>query len=292
MKIVENKIILDNIPVNAHTSKYRFKRRTGIFSDYLILQADKTIADTDYIEWQISYDIKIDNIYNVLKDGKDLNDVIGESKPEELKEKITECYKKLPENLSKRNKKTDFINSLEPILNKFGERIIVKRRNDKDVKIIISELSDYYRTAYKNNIISKIEIKNLIDFANSTTQYLDSYKIEREQRDNQTIFGFSLKWEKYPLFANDVNDDFFIEIIKKHMQYAIGYQNMIFLCVKAINLKDIDGNSIIGKLPSGLKNLTFVLDKNVIIQTMKAFIIASEIHKNDILDILNSIVSD
>lgn len=292
MKIVDNKIVLDNIPVVAHTSKYRFKRRTERFSDYLVLQADKTIANTDYVEWQISYDTKIDNIYKALKEGEDLNDVIGESKPAALKERIAECYRSLPEGLSARNKKTQFINMLEPILNEFGEQIITKRRNGKDVKIIINELSDYYRAAYKNNIISRTEIEDLINFANSTNQYLDAYNIEREQNGDQIVFGFSLKWEKYPLFVNDVNDDFFIEIIKKHMQYAIGYQNMIFLCTKTSNLKDVDGNSIIGKSPNDLKNLNFVLDKNVIVQTMKAFIVASETHKKDILDILNSIISN
>lgn len=292
MRIIDNKIVLDNIPVVAHTSKYRFKRRTERFSDYLVLQTDKTIANTDYIEWQISYDIKIVNIYKALKEGKDLNDVIGESKPTALKEKIIECYRGLPENLSARNKKAHFINLLEPILNEFDEQIITKRRSGKDVKIIINELSDYYRAAYKNNIISRAEVEDLISFANSTTEYLDAYNIEREQDGNQIILGFSLKWEKYPLFVNEVNDDFFIEIIKKHMQYAIGYQNMIFLCVKTGNLKDVDGNSIINKLPSDLNNLTFVLDKNVIIQTMKAFIVASETHKRDILDILNSIISN
>lgn len=290
MRIVDNNIVLDNIPVIAHTSKYRFKRKTEKFSDYLILQADKTIASTDYIEWQISYDIKIDNIYNALKEGRDLNDVMSESKPAELKEKITECYQSLPENLSARDKKANFLNLLGPILNEFGERIITKKRNGKDVKIIINELSDYYRAAYKNNIISRTDVDDLINFANSTNKYLDTYTIEREQNGNQVILGFSLKWEKYPLFVNDVDNDFFIEIIKKHMQYAIGYQNMIFLCVKTGNLKDEDGNSIIGKLPSDLKNLTFVLNKNVIVQTMKAFIVASENHKKDILNILNSII--
>lgn len=96
MRIENNKIVLDNIPVVAHTSKYRFKRRTENFSDYLILQPDKTIADTDYIEWQISYDIKIDNIYKALQDGKNLDDIIGESKPVGLKEKIIECHRNLP----------------------------------------------------------------------------------------------------------------------------------------------------------------------------------------------------
>lgn len=292
MRIVDNKIVLDNIPVISHTSKYRFKRRTENFSDYLILQSDKTIADVDYIEWQISYDIKIDNICNALKEGKNLDSVIGESKPAELKERITECYHNLPSNLSARNKKTQFLNLLGPILDEFGEPIITKRRNGKDVKIIINELSDYYRAAYKNSIISRAEAEDLLNFANSTTQYLDAYNIEREQDGNQIVFGFSLKWEKYPLFVNDINGDFFIEIIKKHMQYAVGYQNMIFLCAKTGNLKDIDGDPIIGNYPKNLKNLTFVLDKNVLTQTMKAFIIASENHKKDIIDILNSIVSN
>jgi len=290
MKIVDNKIVLDNIPVIAHTSKYRFKRRTEKFSDYLALQSDKIIANTDYIEWQISYDIKIDNIYNALKKEKDLDNVIGNSKPPELKQKITECYKNLQSNLSARDKKKYFLTLLESILQQFDEPIVTKRRNGKDVKIIINELSDYYREAYKNNIISRNEVNDLLNFANSTNQYLDAYNIVREWNNNQTVSGFSLRWEKYPLFVSDVNDDFFIEIIKKHMQYAIGYQNMIFLCAKTYNLKDIDGDSIIGKDPKNLKNITFALDKNVLTQTMKAFIIASENHKKDIIDILKTII--
>lgn len=293
MRIENNKIILDNIPVSSHTSKYRFKRKTEEFADYLILQADKNIAETDYIEWQISYDTKIDNIYKNLKSKKELDTIMGEGKPTELKEKIIECFQTLPSNLTARQKKKLFLDLLSPILEDQQEPLITKVRNGKNVKIIMSELSDYYRTAYKNNIISRAEVDKLIVFANSTTENLSLCNIGREQkRDDRQILGFSPYWEKYPIFIKNINENFFVEIIKKHMQKAIGYQNMIFLCAKAGSIKDIEGNQIIGKNPKELKNINFVLDKETLTHTMEAFIIASENHRKDIISILETIVSN
>jgi hypothetical protein len=261
----------------------------GKFSDYLILQPDRIITAYDYIEWQISYDIKIDNIFNALRDGKNLDGVIGESKSKELKERISEGYASLSEKVLSKSKKECFLDLIQPILDQFEEKIIVKNRGGRKVKILINELSDYYRSAYKHNIVSRDEVLNLIDYANSINHYLDSWTIEREI-ELKKVSGFALGWEKYPLFTKDLGGDFFIEIIKKHMQYAIGYQNMVFLCVGAGNLRDDKGDRIIGRSVNDLKSITFSLNKDVITETLRAFVVASENHKRDIVDILSSII--
>lgn len=292
MKIQDNKIILDNIPVSVHTSKYRFKRRTPDFSDYLILQEDKVITAADYIEWQISYDIRLDNIYKAMPDAEKLEGVLGDSKPQELKAKILESYNSLPATLNSRGKKAKFMADLEIILKEFGEPVITKTRGGKSLKIIVSELSDYFRVAIQNNIITPADVAELLQFATQTTEFLSSHKISRETSTSENTFGWTEHWEKHPLWTLDAGPDFFIEIIKKHMQYAIGYQSMIYLCAKTANLKDAQGVSILGKHPKDITNLNFVLDKNVILKTMKAFMIASENHKQDMVDIIQAIVSN
>ena len=78
MRIEDNKIVLENIPILAHTSKYRFKRKTEKFIDYLASQEEKEIDSKDYIEWQISYDMKVDNIYKTLNNSGDLGEIFTE----------------------------------------------------------------------------------------------------------------------------------------------------------------------------------------------------------------------
>jgi hypothetical protein len=76
------------------------------------------------------------------------------------------------------------------------------------------------------------------------------------------------------------------------MQYAMGYQNMIYLCINAKDIKDLDGRSIIGRKTEELSGITCSLEKDTLLETSKAFIIASQDHKSDMLDILSAVNVD
>lgn len=294
MRIENNKIVLENIPILAHTSKYRFKRKTEKFIDYLASQEEKEINSKDYIEWQISYDMKVDNIYKTLNNSGDLGEIFTECKTPAFLKKVEKAYQETSGESSKIKRKRKFIQILKGVCAEYNEPIILKRPGTEDILVLLNELSDLLRIAYTNNILIKKDLDDLMTFANDAKKTIDEkYGIEREQStDKEHFYGFYLFYEKYPLFIKNINETFFVEIIRKHMQYAMGYQNMIYLCINAKDIKDLDGKSILGRKADELTGITCSIGKDTLLETSKAFIIASQAHKNDMLDILKTINVD
>ncbi len=294
MRIENNKIILENIPLLAHTSKYRFKRKTEKFIDYLAGQEDNKIDIKDYIEWQISYDIKIDNIYKTLNDGENLGETFNECKTAAFLKEVEKVYRDTQSESSKIKRKRKFIQDLQTICTKYNEPLILKQRKDKEILVLLNELSDLLKIAYQNKILIKKDLNDLVVFANEISETIDEkFGIEREQSSTKEHFyGFYLFHEKYPLLVKNINETFFVEIIRKHMQYAMGYQNMIYLCINAENINDSDGRSIIGRKAKEISGITCSIGKDTLIETSKAFILASQDHKSDMLDILKAINVD
>lgn len=224
MKIDNDKIVIEKIPLLEHTGKYRFKRKTDNFIDYVARQKDRTIKEIDYIEWQISYDRKIDDVIRILKDEKDLHILFSESKSEEFLNTLSKNYQN-------DKKKSERLKDIEKICQKYNEPIILKNRNNKEIRVLLNELSDFTRIMLNKNIIKINELTDLLKYSSDLEDTLDDeYGIEREFIKNNEIrnHGFTLGYDKYPLLTKNINDTFFIEILKKHMQYAIGYQNMIY----------------------------------------------------------------
>ena len=225
MRIEKSNIILENIPILAHTSKYRFKRKTEKFIDYLASQDQKEIDARDYIEWQISYDMKVDNIYKTLNTGEDLGEIFTECKTSAFLKKVGKAYQETSDESSKIKRKRKFIQILKGVCTENNEPIILKRPGTDDILVLLNELSDLLRIAYTNNIVTKKDLDDLMKFANDVKETIDErYGIEREQSSGKEHFhGFYLFHEKYPLLIKNINETFFVEIIRKHMQYAMGY---------------------------------------------------------------------
>jgi len=294
MRIEDKKIVLENIPILAHTSKYRFKRKTEKFIDYLASQEEKEIDSKDYIEWQISYDMKVDNIYKTLNNSGDLGEIFTECKTPTFLKRVEKAYQETSGESSKIKRKRKFIQILKGVCTEYNEPIILKRPGTEDILVLLNELSDLLRIAYTNNILIKKDLDDLMTFANDVKETIDEkYGIERKQStDKEHFYGFYLFYEKYPLFIKNINETFFVEIIRKHMQYAMGYQNMIYLCINAKDIKDLDGKPILGRKADELTGITCSIGKDTLLETSKAFIIASQAHKNDMLDILKTINVD
>jgi hypothetical protein len=294
MKIENDKIVLENIPLLAHTSKYRFKRKTAKFIDYLAGQEDNKIDKKDYIEWQISYDIKVDNIYKTLSEGESLGEIFNECKTTAFLKEVEKVYQNSDVESSKIKRKRKFIQDLQAVSVKYNEPLILKRRADKEILVLLNELSDLLKIAYENNILNKKDLNDLVTFANDVSETIDEkYGIERDQSSTKEHFyGFYLFHDKYPLFLKNINETFLVEIVRKHMQYAMGYQNMIYLCINAGNITDFEGKSIIGRKAKEISGITCSIGKDTLIETSKAFILASQDHKSDMLDILRTINVD
>jgi len=121
----------------------------------------------------------------------------------------------------------------------------------------------------------------------------ENEKIIRENKLQEIKGGFKKFEEKTPVFIkkNDENG-YFVEIILKHKQRAVGLQAMVYLCIYIEKLVDKDEKSLIGRSANtkefGEIEIT-IENKEVIKDVVKAFAIASQEHKRDILSILRQV---
>ena len=120
-------------------------------------------------------------------------------------------------------------------------------------------------------------------------------RILREDSKLEVKGGFKKFIEKSPLFIK-INEEkgYFVEIILEHKQKAVGLQAMVHLCIYITQLKDGDGKLLIGRTARprefGILEITSE-NKEIIIDVVKAFAIASWQHRNEIQSILQQVVS-
>jgi len=139
------------------------------------------------------------------------------------------------------------------------------------------------------------EMKSFIDNIQRSDTLEENERILREDSKLEAKGGFKKFIEKSPLFIkNNEEKGYFVEIILKHKQRAVGLQAMVYLCIYINQLKDGDGELLIGRTarPREFGILEIASEnKEIIIDVVKAFAIASWQHRNDINSILNQVVS-
>lgn len=158
------------------------------------------------------------------------------------------------------------------------------------------ELTKLLYEGIKLNIFSKDNIEEMekfVDNVQPTETLEENEKIFREGGSQEIKGGFKKFIEKAPLFIKKNEEKgFFIEIILRHKQRAVGLQAMVYLCIYVEKLKDKNGNSLIGRSAETREFGRFEItsgNKELITDVVKAFAIASLQHKNDISNILEQI---
>lgn len=158
------------------------------------------------------------------------------------------------------------------------------------------ELTKLLYEGIKLRIFSISDIQELVEFINnvrSTETLEENEKIFRETELQEIKGGFKRFVEKVPIFIKKNKEKgYFVEIILRHKQRAVGLQSMVYLCLYIEILKDENGNSLIGRKAKhkefGQLEITQE-NKTIIMDVVKAFAIASWQHKKDILNILEQI---
>lgn len=147
-------------------------------------------------------------------------------------------------------------------------------------------------------ILSSSDIQEMETFINdvkSEDTLEENEEISREDTKYEVKGGFKKFVEKIPLFIKHNREKgYFIEIILKHKQRAVGLQAMVYLCIYVDKLKDENNMSFIGRNAHSKEFGIFEINpenKEIIIDVVKAFAIASWEHRNDIKSILNQVVS-
>ena len=137
------------------------------------------------------------------------------------------------------------------------------------------------------------EMERFINDVQNKDTLEENERIVREDNLQEIKGGFKKFEEKTPVFIkkNDKNG-YFIEIILKHKQRAVGLQAMVYLCIYIEKLVDKDGKSLIGRSANtkefGEIEIT-IENKELIKDVVKAFAITSQVHKRDISSILRQV---
>jgi hypothetical protein len=286
----DNKIIC-SVPITGATSKIRVKRRKDNFGEPISV-INNNFTESDYVEWQISYFLPIDSIWDSYRKSKSEKDVINFVDKffvnYKSKEIIGDLKKFLIQNSTKSKK--EFKDGVIGFFKDNDETIIVKEQKNGN-SYVSYELSDLFKFALENNIISKIEIEKLLKF--NDTEKIDiekQYKIKRIATGSKIIDKFEYFEEKTPLFVNRVSDKTFVEIILQHKQRAVGYQSMVYFCSYANNLSDKKGDSIIGRTAQSKEIIYLPLTKEDLVGVAESFIVASSDHAWDMKKILKDII--
>lgn len=288
--IKDNKIIC-SIPVTGATSKIRVKRRKDNFGEPISVINNK-FTKNDYAEWQISYFLPIDTIWDSYR----------KSKNDQSIKQFVDYFFANYKSVGVVSELKDFIMNnpaegkkefKERIINFFqdrGETIIIKEHKNGN-SYVSYELSDLFRFALENNIISKNDIEGLLEFnKNEKIDIEKQYKIKRILTGSKIIDKFEYFEEKTPLFINKINDKTFVEIILQHKQRAVGYQSMVYFCSYADNLVDKKGDPIIGRTAQSKEIIYLPLTKEDLIGIAESFIVASDDHAWDMKKILSDII--
>jgi hypothetical protein len=235
------------LPLTTSTGRARVKRRKNEFGEPL--KTEDKLSESDYIEWQISYFMPFDTLWDKFRGMKKnkqkkkalIEDYFREFKPTSLIQELTEFFEET-EDIQRK----DFKEKLKEIFEKHKQILIIKEHKDNKTYVMY-ELADLFKMAMKNDVISKEEIKELLDFNKEKIDIEGQYSVQRKPLNKTISENFEYYEENAPLFIKRMNDKFFTEIQIKHKQRAVGYQGMVYFCIWIKSLKDKEEKSLIGK---------------------------------------------
>ena len=289
--IIKNNKIICAIQLTGATSKIRVKKRINNFGNPVSVKKNP-FTDDFYIEWQISYFLPFDKIwdnYRKAKNKKVRLKIINDLSLNYKNKNVVSALKNFIQN-NKINSKKEFKNKLENIFKKHNETIIKKEHKNDNIYVRY-ELADMFKFALENNLINKKEIKSLIGFNQDKTLDIEKqYKIIRTSVNKKIYNKFEYYEEKTPLFINKINENNFVEIILEHKQRAVGYQSMIYFCSYIKNLFDDKEQSIIGRTAKSNEIIYLPIGKEDLVNIAESFMVASQDHLWDMKKILNDII--
>lgn len=280
------------LPLTTSTGRARVKRRKNEFGEPL--KTEDKLSESDYIEWQISYFMPFDTLWDKFKGIKKnkqkkkalIEDYFREFKPAPLIQDLTEFFEEIEEIQRK-----DFKKKLKDIFEKHKQILIIKEHKDNKTYVMY-ELADLFEMAMKNNVISKEEIKELLNFNKEKIDIEGQYSVQRKPLNKTISENFEYFEENAPLFIKRMNDKFFTEIQIKHKQRAVGYQGMVYFCIWIKSLKDKEGKSLMGRKANPNEKVIAELSKEDLFDIAKTFMITSQDHDWDMKTILKGIIKD
>ncbi|MDP2673014.1 MAG: R.Pab1 family restriction endonuclease [Nanoarchaeota archaeon] len=280
------------LPLTTSTGRARVKRRKEEFGEPL--KTEDKLSNEDYIEWQISYFLPFDTLWEKFKSIKKnkqkkkllIEDYFREFKPNELIQELINFFEETEEIQRK-----DFKNKLKEIFEKHNQILIIKEHKDNKTYVMY-ELADLFERAIKEKVISKKEIEELLNFNKEKIDIERQYSVKRKPLNKKISEDFEFYEEYAPLFIKRMNDKFFTEIQIKHKQKAVGYQGMVYFCIWIKSLKDKENKPLIGRKAKSNEKVIIPLSKEDLFDIAKTFMITSKDHDWDMKTILKGIIKD
>ena len=161
------------------------------------------------------------------------------------------------------------------------------------------ELSEYLYYFYNMGIISKDEIKNLLNEINhiDNSKFIEQnaeLSVQRSHPVEYKLEGITFQKSivQYPLLLYKLSVfEVLVEITIKEKQKAVGLQPMLYVCFPVTKLQT-DKEPLIGRCAEKNEKAYLILDKNhkeFVLQTFKIFALLSQTHKN-VISIINLIL--
>lgn len=135
--------------------------------------------------------------------------------------------------------------------------------------------------------ISEKEICTILEQTIEIPTFEDSFRIERVKADSFPG-DFKILYEKTPILRLELEDKTFIDIALKHKQRAVGYQAMVYIYIPVDSECIHAEEPLLGRIAKTKEIVEWEPKKEHVLALLKAFLIASETHRQD----LKRIISD
>ncbi|WP_052833597.1 R.Pab1 family restriction endonuclease [Staphylothermus hellenicus] len=162
----------------------------------------------------------------------------------------------------------------------------------KDEEVLI-EAGKMLEIAYNRGIITREELKQLRDYAVKVPQTFDKqFKILKEETNRAFLGEFKVFFRHIPIIHKDLDNGCFVEAELKHKQRAVGYQPMLYVFIPVRNVVTNDAvGSLVGRTARPKEVVKWFPTKNDIIEIMKTFAVLSQKHREDVIEIIERIIS-
>jgi len=149
------------------------------------------------------------------------------------------------------------------------------------------ELARLLELAYRNRLVEKEELEHLLSEVRGSTDFFAArYSIDVGPGDlPQDFHGFRVLRKTVPVLQKDTEGvQIWVEL--RHKQKAVGFQPMLFLRIPITSVTP----DLVGETAAANQVVTWEPSTPILLDTVRAFSIASEKHKNDMIDILTRIL--
>lgn len=140
---------------------------------------------------------------------------------------------------------------------------------------------------YESGKILKEEICAIVNQLCKITTFEETFRIEK-MKTELFLSDFRVIYEKTPLLRLEFKDRTFIDVVLRHKQRAVGYQAMVFIYIPADSNDLQVSEPLVGRSAKKNEIVSWKPKKEHILGLLKAFLIASRTHREDMRKIIEN----